>query len=49
MSTLTGQLAPDFSLAASNGQNVQLSDFREKCCSVFLSERYDPWMYNRGM
>lgn len=30
MSTLTGQLAPNHALAASNGQTVQLSDFRGK-------------------
>lgn len=30
MSTLTGQLAPNYALAASNGQTVQLSDFRGK-------------------
>src|SRR4051795_5779622 len=30
MSTLTGQLAPNHALVASNGQTVQLSDFRGK-------------------
>ncbi|MCQ6277233.1 thioredoxin-dependent thiol peroxidase [Bacillus sp. V3B] len=30
MSTLTGQLAPDYALPASNGQTVQLSDFHGK-------------------
>lgn len=30
MAVLEGQLAPDFSLPASNGENVKLSDFRGK-------------------
>lgn len=30
MTVLEGQLAPDFSLPASNGENVKLSDFRGK-------------------
>ena len=50
MTTLIGQVAPDFALPASNGQTVRLADFHgQKYCALFLSKRYDTRMYNRGV
>lgn len=41
-----GEMAPEFTLEGSNGEEVRLADFAVKCSSLFLSERYDARMYN---
>lgn len=49
MSVETGTKAPDLKLPASNGEEVQLSDFKKECGFIFLSERHDTRLYYTGL